>query len=223
MLADIKVFEQHKLQGFGVITANTVQTEDDFVSANWVSKKLIKEQLQTLLNRYEISGLKIGLVSDLEDLIEWIMMVKKVNEKCLVVWDPVLSASAGFNFNHCLSDLKSVLQLVDYITPNWNEIQQLTQESPMEGAKTLTSFCGVYLKGGHSEDLGKDYLFAQHKVFPINMKVQGTEKHGSGCVLSSAFVANLVKGKPVLKAALQAKRYTEERLVSNPSKLAYHA
>ena len=63
-IADMKTFEQHKLQGLSVITANTIQTEDKFESLNWIDEEVLFCQLNLLLDRYSIRYAKIGLVKD---------------------------------------------------------------------------------------------------------------------------------------------------------------
>ncbi|MDO1511629.1 bifunctional hydroxymethylpyrimidine kinase/phosphomethylpyrimidine kinase [Maribacter confluentis] len=48
------------------------------------------------------------------------------------------------------------------------------------------------------------------------------EKHGSGCVLSSALASNLALDIGLEDAARNAKKYTEEYLNSHPSLLGLH-
>ena len=47
-------------------------------------------------------------------------------------------------------------------------------------------------------------------------------KHGSGCILSSAIAANIALGLDLKTACHKAKTYTETKLSSNKSLLAYH-
>ncbi|MBL4705274.1 MAG: hydroxymethylpyrimidine/phosphomethylpyrimidine kinase [Flavobacteriales bacterium] len=228
ILADVKTFEQHKVQGFGVITANTIQTDSEFDSVNWIANDLVLKQLSKILNHYPIQGVKIGLVPSgkfLERITDFIIETQKNvhNERPLIVWDPVLSASAGFDFEQDFSDLKKTMKGIDYVTPNWNEIEQLTGKPGLEGAKVIADHTKVYLKGGHSKELAKDFLVTPENVYPFNPKQLGTEKHGSGCIHSSALVSNLVNGRSPIQACLRAKRYVENRLQSNGSLLTYHS
>ena len=48
------------------------------------------------------------------------------------------------------------------------------------------------------------------------------QKHGSGCVLSSALASNLMKEIPLEDVCKNVKRYTEEFLNSNESLLGKH-
>lgn len=223
VLADAKTFEQHKLIGMAVNTANTTQTEDTFLAVNWVDQEIVLQQLRTLLGKYQFKFAKIGLIEDLKALDTYLEVLKE--HKVKVVWDPVLKASAGFDMQHDLTDLNTILSKVEFITPNWNEVQSLSGKSDSrKGAELLAQHCSVYLKGGHNEsDLGRDFIY--HKGKEIQFKPMGTkvtEKHGSGCVLSSALAANLTLGYPITKAVLKTKRYVTDFLESNSSLLGTH-
>ena len=39
ILADIKTFEQHKVYGLGISTAQTIQTENTFIAIRWQAEK----------------------------------------------------------------------------------------------------------------------------------------------------------------------------------------
>lgn len=225
VLADVKTFEAHRCSGFAVQTANTIQTEDEFLSVNWIDQSLIKDQLRALCERYSIQGVKIGLIPSLSFMLEILAIVRDLNENLTIVWDPILSASAGFDFKHDLGKLKEVLSKVDYITPNWNEIKQLSGNNySLQGAQALSEVTSIYLKGGHNkESQGKDYLFNENGMRSFNPKAGNYyEKHGSGCVFSSALISNLLRGYPTQKAVLKSKRYIEEFLKSDRSKLGKH-
>lgn len=225
ILADIKTIEANKCLGFAVCTANTIQNEHEFVSPNWMTEKEVFAQLEVLMKIHKFEYVKIGLISSFEFL-------RKINSKLItqtpslkIIWDPILSASAGFDFNHDLSELKTVLKDVYMITPNWNEIKQLSgNEDALAGAALLAQFTHVYLKGGHHPTAkGKDYLFFDGKVNVFNSKKKvNYEKHGSGCVFSSALTSNLAKKYPVVKACLRSKNYMYKFLNSSPTLLGTH-
>jgi len=220
ILADTKTFEQHKLQGLSVVTANTMQTEDEFISVNWIEAEFMFQQLGLLLDRYKIRYAKIGLIKDASTLKRLLAILNERNITCL--WDPILSSTTGVDFHRQLDGFRELLPKIDYITPNWPEIKELSGENGVEGGKLLSKVTKVYLKGGHSDQLAKDYLIKNGKVTSFKPKIIGFPKHGSGCIFSSALLANLALGYPEIKACLRAKRYTEIRLRSNESLLAYH-
>lgn len=230
ILADVKVFEQHRCLGFAVNTANTIQTEDDFASVNWVNEDLVFEQLNKLFECYVFSYVKLGIMPSLDFVKRVVHCLKESNPNVCVIWDPVLASSSGFTLLDKGQDFSGFVELVSkvfLITPNWNEVKRLSNEDDAQkGAKRLSEYVNVYLKGGHNDaDAGKDYLYPiKGKTYPLNPKNkrEAYAKHGSGCVFSASLLSNMALGYPVLKAALRAKRYTERVLVSNKSLLGYH-
>jgi len=225
LLADVKTIEANKCAAFAVCTANTIQNETEFISPNWIDEKMVFAQLDILLKEHQFEFVKIGLIRSLEFLKKTIQKLKTNNQQPKIIWDPILSASAGFDLGYDLSELKEVLKEVYIITPNWNEVKQLSgNEDAQLGAEQLAQFTNVYLKGGHNPDRkGKDYFYFEQKIFPFNPKVNVRyEKHGSGCVFSSVLTANLALGFPIIKACLRSKSYMYKFLNSSPSLLGTH-
>lgn len=223
ILADIKTIENNACLGFAVQTANTIQNEDVFEKVNWVNQNVIFQQLDILLRNHKFDFVKIGLIED----IEFLNKLKEIEgfAKSKIIWDPVLSASSGFNFEQNLEGLNEVLKKIYLITPNWNEIKILSgNNDALNGASELSRFTKVYLKGGHNEEnLGKDFLFSDGIENVFNPKKGNyTAKHGSGCVFSSVLTVNLAKAYPENKAILRSKRYIERYLSSSKTKLGHH-
>ncbi len=200
------------------------------MSINWVSEDVALTQLELLLKTYPISCVKIGLVKSLDVCIKLVDVILAKNSAAKIIWDPVLSASAGFTFHDNINAdlLNKLLDRIYMITPNWEEVLQLlpNEKEALLAAKALSKHTNVYLKGGHNtEDVGKDYLFTPNeKTYPFNAKLKRTAyaKHGSGCVLSSAIASNLTLGYPMLRACLKAKQYTTRLLESNAGLLGFH-
>ena len=162
ILADIKSFENLKTLGLGVITANTIQTEDTFVKPNWVKEEDTLEQLNTVLSKYKIEFCNIGLIESESVLKGVIKTLKSHHPKIKIIWDPIISSSSGFDFHQGFS--KEILNELFLITPNLNEIHAFGSEKKdaKEIALELSSLCHVYLKGGHSkENKGKDFMFTK--------------------------------------------------------------
>ncbi len=225
LLADIKTMEMHRCIGFAVQTANTIQTEDRFESPNWIDEATVLKQLDFLLEEYTFDYVKIGLIHNLTlvNTISKKLMAK--NSQTKIIWDPVLSVSAGYDFDHDLSNLTNVLAHIYMLTPNWNEISRMSNEKdPLKIGEELSKHCKVYLKGGHNTThLGKDYLIYNGETRSFNPKIgEYHPKHGSGCVFSAALVANLAKGYPEQKAILRSKRYVEQFLASTKTLLGHH-
>jgi hydroxymethylpyrimidine/phosphomethylpyrimidine kinase len=224
ILADIKTFEQNRVQGMSIITGNTVQTESKFLQVDWVNEAFIFEQLEALINQYQFDYIKVGLIPNLAFFFRLLNHPKLKQTK--FIWDPILSTSSGFDFEHNLEELNQVLSKVYLITPNWHEIKALSGNSNSKlGAIELAKLTNVYLKGGHAdEEIGKDFMYANNgKVYPFNNRARyASEKHGSGCIFSSALTAQLALELPMIKACLKSKKYITEVLESNKGLLGYH-
>ncbi|GAA4275347.1 hydroxymethylpyrimidine/phosphomethylpyrimidine kinase [Aquimarina mytili] len=238
--ADIKTLESLKCYGLAVCTANTIQNDIEFKTCNWAEVEIIKNQIQILFDRFDIDFVKIGIIENWKVLNEIIDFLISRNENVKVVLDPILRSSSNFDFrnsNVSSSDLDfnrngienqfdEILNKIYLLTPNYQEIEQLyTDKTIVETIKHIISKTNLFLKGGHREEAkGKDELFTvTREHFKLNPKGKNSyEKHGSGCVLSSAIIANLALGFPLLKACYRGKRYTEKYLSSNKTLLGYH-
>lgn len=223
ILADIKTCEALHCQAAAIQTANTIQTDNSFQSVKWEDASFVIEQLSSLLNRFSFDVLKVGIVQNWELLHEIIELVLAKNKETKVVLDPVLKSSTDYAFHENIEQntFEQVLAKTFLVTPNYNEIKSIYPKlSVEETIEQLCSFTNVYLKGGHNkEKLGKDYLYTSNgKSFTLNPKLSPVfEKHGSGCVYSTAVSAYLAKGFPLLKSTYKAKRFTEKFLASDKS------
>jgi hydroxymethylpyrimidine/phosphomethylpyrimidine kinase len=228
VLADIKTFEQIGVYGLAVTTGITYQNDNEFEGVHWLSYIKIKKQLLPLLDAYKIKFVKIGLVENLKVLKKVIRLLKKHNPDIVIVWDPILKATAGFDFHKKLSQktLRPVLESVSVITPNWNEIRPLSGEKDeVSGAEKIAAYCNVYLKGGHSiETPATDMLWIGKRLDILHPEgISELDKHGTGCVLSSAIAAYLALGNSMHHSCVLAKSYTYRLLTSNTTRLGYHA
>lgn len=227
VLADVKTFEQHRCLGMAVITAWTVQTEDRFSRLEPFGTEQIMAQLEPLLCRYPVSYLKVGLFPDAGQLLLLLQWLKILNPEIRIVWDPVLSASAGYAFAGGIDKelLQQLLRHIYLLTPNVAEARSLADTgSELDAAARLSEHCMVLLKGGHSAAApGTDYLYSKGNRVALPPAVSGAwPKHGSGCILSAAITAQLALGAAPEQACRLGKQYIEQVLNSNPQLLAYH-
>lgn len=229
VLADVKTFEQHNCLGMAVLTGNTNQTETDFISVDWMEREKIISQLTPILENYQVSAVKIGIVENLETLSGVIDVVRASAASVPIVWDPVLAASSGFELHEVFDRTlqEKILGSVDLVTPNVNEARKLIgEEDEIEAAFQLGNYTSVLLKGGHSTvrqgiDLLIENQIPKEIAGAISKKLR--PKHGSGCILSAAIASNLALGANLPDACRNAKNYIERRLASNTNLLAYHA
>lgn len=218
VLADVKTFEQLKTQGMAVITANTIQTENHFIAIEWQDIPTIQKSIETLMHRYAIKVVKIGIVKDFMFLKSIVDTIKANNSEVFIIWDPVITSSSGFTFfrEDDLKVLPQVLSDIDLLTPNFDEYEML-ESLLIESNKVL-------IKGGHrKEQVGVDILrIGTHEIAILPDAVSVSPKHGSGCVLSSAIAAHIALGRDLETACRLGKKYIEHYLNSNPSLLGHH-
>ena len=228
LLADIKTFEQHKVYGLGISTAQTLQTEDEFFAIRWEDEKDILQSLEIMLSHYDVKTVKIGIIENINRLEKVVSFIHQKNKMVKVVVDTVIKSTSGFNFwNEKMNEelLFETLSKVFLITPNYNEAMQLLpSKNAKEAAQKLSACCNVLLKGGHNnEETGVDYLYMKNSM--ERLRGSGGEmnaKHGSGCVLSAAITANLALGFDLTTSCINAKKYVEQFLSSNKTLLGYH-
>lgn len=229
LLADIKTFESNRVYGLGVCTALTVQTDQHFLSVEWVPPNQVMEQARPLLNRFRPIYCKIGIVPDVQVLLKLVRSLHTLRPGIRIVLDPVLKASTGFAFHTGIEQTawQQVLSYLYLLTPNYEEAQALGGHSDGQiAAARLSRHCAVLLKGGHRpEQTGWDTLYGPGEPLPYSLRPsRGTlyAKHGSGCVLASAITAQLALGHTLPVACANAKEYTEKYLASHSSLLGYH-
>ena len=228
ILADIKTFEQHKVYGLGINTSLTLQTADQFISIRWETENAILQSLETMLENFSISVIKIGIVENCSRLKNIVRFINLKNKNIKIIIDPVIKSSSGFNFWNEIFDKEQLAEIFSFcflITPNYEEATQLLPATDAKiAAQQLAQYCAILLKGGHNNaEPGVDFLYQQQEcssLLPIAGVVSG--KHGSGCVLSAAITANIALGDDLLTACTKAKIYIEQFLSSNNTLLGYH-
>jgi hydroxymethylpyrimidine/phosphomethylpyrimidine kinase len=229
ILADTKCFEQHQVYGFGICTALTVQTDTDFISIEWVGTEKIIAQLEPLMDKFNITACKIGLIEDLFELEYVIRYLKWKAPDIKIVVDPILKASAGYAFHNWADEIEKIAQVltrIDLLTPNYLEMESLSGSLKVqEAAKAWSKLCPVLLKGGHNTaEPGTDYLFEGAQIHEFKSgPFLPYAKHGSGCVLSASITANLALGRSLPVSCTLAKEYINCFLNSNKTPLGYHA
>jgi hydroxymethylpyrimidine/phosphomethylpyrimidine kinase len=227
ILADIKTFEANNVLGMGVVSALTFQNDIEFEGVHWVNVNDMLKQVFILHKRFSFNAVKIGLIKDYETVNTIVTLLSAAMPSVRIIWDPIMKASAGFQFHETIGKEKlfPILKKIYLLTPNTDEIAFLSGSSnPMESAQALSDHCNVLLKGGHNEsERGTDYLFTRvtrERIEPFEQHVYS--KHGSGCVLSSAIAASLAQRNDLITACRDGKKYTEQFLLSNQFLLGTH-
>jgi len=226
--SDIKTFEAHGIYGLAVCTAVTVQNDIDFKECHWIATEVIISQIETLFKRFQIPVVKIGIIESWEVLSLVLDTLHTLNPTVKIILDPIIKATAGFDFhsNESQDLLDKIWNQCYIITPNYNEINFLYPNLNLE--ETIAHIAiktNIYLKGGHRVNRkGWDEVYHSKIVMislpPIAESIP--DKHGSGCVLSSALASAIFFEKNLEDASKNTKQYTEIFLNSNTSLLGTH-
>lgn len=219
LLSDIKTLEQHRVSGLGVATCVTMQNHESISEVQWFDFYTIRKQIDTLFEVYSINCVKIGVVPNWSLLNQIIDHLLQYNNQLNIVLDPVLISSSGFRFCEVPDDAlrNDVLSKVYLITPNQTEFNAIF------GTDEKTE-CHVLLKSVSFGNTGTDTLIKKSgELLSFEAEHVGTEKHGSGCVLSSSIAANLAKGESLESSISLAKRYIENYLSNSETLIAQHS
>jgi hydroxymethylpyrimidine/phosphomethylpyrimidine kinase len=228
--ADLKTFAAHGVYGVAAITALTVQSTQGVRSLEPVRPSLFRETLECLAQDVSLDGVKLamlagaGLVAEAEHFLR-----ARPGLHAKVVLDPVLRSSSGAGLLDAEGTAllrERLLGVVDWITPNLNELALLTgvevraREQVPAAAERLARQAAsignpdiaIVVTGGHL-DRPDDYLLLQGKGSWLpGERVETRSTHGTGCAFSSALLAELVLGRTGVDAVEAAKRYVTAAL-----------
>ena len=154
VLADVKALEANGVYGLAACTALTVQNDVAFERVRWVPLADIQDQIRVLLTRFRVDFIKLGLVESLPDLLGLIRWLKAQNPAVHLIWDPVLKATAGYEFHARPNPqlLAAICRELTLLTPNQPEALRLYPANTAQtAAAALAAWCPVLLKGGHAD------------------------------------------------------------------------
>jgi hydroxymethylpyrimidine/phosphomethylpyrimidine kinase len=226
VLADIKTFAAFGCFGAAVITSLTFQNTTGVFGAEHQTGRVIRGQIDPLLDDYQIAGVKIGMLPTREAIDVVAEVIEKHSLKNIVV-DPVMVSTSGHEL--VAGDVarhlsERLFPLANLITPNIPEAAALTSleidnvEEMAAAARKLQGICpAVLVKGGHLKDEAADVLVQDSgmRIFRTAL-VQTRNTHGTGCTLSSAIAALLACGSDLSTAVARAKAYVTRAIQSAP-------
>ncbi len=229
--ADIKAMQSFSVHACSVVTALTAQNSLGLEAINPVANEVIESQLQALAADMPATVIKIGLLANVrqvELVAEHLRYYKaKWPTPPRVVYDPVAIASSGepLTEEDILDAVRQeLLPLVDVLTPNTRETQQLTgvyligADAVREAAKAVCDLGvgSVVIKGGHWDYPAGyciDYCLEGEREYWLgNPTLVAPHDHGTGCSFASALAACIAKGYPLKDAFILAKAYINQGL-----------
>lgn len=224
--SDIKTMEATGSYGLGVCSGITIQNQDELRDIYWVSIDEINKQCGILFEKNRPQFIKIGIVESLSVLNRLCENLLKTIPEAKIIWDPVLQSSSGYNLHNDLSLTSSIFEKIFLVTPNTPEMHRLFGAQLSHSA--IQSVCklhnmNILWKGGHNgSQTSEDILFTQDKVVRFSVVRGGTDKHGTGCVYSSALASFLAQGFSLETACSKAQLYISDFLCSSSETLGFH-
>jgi hydroxymethylpyrimidine kinase/phosphomethylpyrimidine kinase len=226
---DLKCFAAANVHGCSVLTAVTVQNTAGVRSANPLSPRLVREQLEAVYDDFSIGAVKTGMLHNAA--IVRVVAEKLEKERTPLVVDPVLSATRGAPLAR--ADLagairKRLLPLALLAAPNIHEAEELAGVK-IDGLESMKEACArlhglgarnVLIKGGHLPGGNSSDLFYDGEFHILMGRRLDRDVHGTGCMLSAFIAGHLARGLCLAEAVLLAKaRVTGAiRLATRPGK-----
>lgn len=214
---DLKTMSAIGVYGATVITAITSQNTMGVKSVMAVPAEVVKSQLDAVLSDLRVEAVKIGMVPNAaiaHTVATTLSDYKKAHPLCSIVYDPIMVSTSGHLLMEadCIDRVcRELLPLCTLVTPNLPEAQCLLAHA----AQPLTQAYKTHflVKGGHAEgeeladvlylSTGEIYRFPTQKIHTHNL-------HGTGCTLSSAIAAYLLRDNDLPTSIKRAKSVLEK-------------
>lgn len=223
--ADIRAFHVFGLHACTVLAALTAQNPSGVRSVVVQDPAFIEDQLDAVLEAYEVGALKTGMLASAEVIAAVAGRIGKQTNIQKVV-DPVMVATSGAKLlrDDAIDVMKSLLlPMATLITPNLPEAGVLldrevrTRDEMAAAAAELSCRfgCAVLVKGGHqAENVAEDVLFEkdQWTWYATPAVLNPLSTHGTGCSLSAAIAASLAIGRDLRAAVAEGKAYVYESI-----------
>ena len=212
--ADLKTFQAIGVYGTGIVTALTAQNPYKFFSTLPVSPEYIEEEIDSVMDSYEVEFIKTGMLYSPEIIKLVSEKIKEYDLKAVV--DPVMVATSGGDLTK--QDLakafnKYLLSHSILTTPNVSEAEKLSgvkiqnKEDALKASQKIK--CNNIITGGHLDGLNTiningDVYFKKQKL------IKTDNLHGTGCNLSAAIVAYLAKNNDLNSSISKSLDYVYE-------------
>ncbi|HIQ49460.1 MAG TPA: bifunctional hydroxymethylpyrimidine kinase/phosphomethylpyrimidine kinase [Aquifex aeolicus] len=224
VLADIRTFRKFGIYGVAVITAIVVQNTQEVFEVFPLPSEVVRKELEALFGDINIQGVKIGMLAN-SGITEEIYNFFKEKNLDFIILDPVFRSKSGKTLldEEGIKVLKEKLIKLTYlITPNVPEAEILcgkkinTIEDVYKCAKIIKGLGtkNVLIKGGHLKgETSIDILYDGKDFYEFKAeRIEGKKPRGTGCVFSSAILANLIKGARLIEAVKTAKEFITEAI-----------
>ena len=226
--ADIKTISAMGCYATSAITAVTVQNTLGVKAVHPIPLDILEGQIDAVLSDIGTDAIKIGMLHSAEaaNIVANMIAKYRINN---VVLDPVMVSTSGHRLveENAIEVIQNrLMSLSRVITPNIPEAEilagyKIEGEKDFEKVARLLSHnsgVSVLLKAGHLN--GKylvDYFYnaEDNTITKLpSRRIETPNTHGTGCTLSSALAAAIARGEDLTTAALSAKKYIEQAIIS---------
>ncbi len=210
LLMDVKVLTLHGIRASAVPSALTFQSYSRFEDWVPVDSGAFERLLKLIFEDLKVEGVKLGMLATSEIVEKTAFYLERYRPQIRwIVADPVLKATLKgplFKGEAYVETLKKRLfPLVDVLTPNLTEAEDLTGvkvrdlEDIKEALYILQGFgirFPVITGLKREERILSFFPGKKEELRCFSVRALPAEFHGTGCALSSALLAYLIKGHP---------------------------
>ena len=223
--ADLKTFEAFGVFGTSVITVLTAQNTTGVRSIYPVEPQFIKEQIQAVLEDFDVKAIKIGMLLNKQIILTIKDIIKELYIP--IVLDPVFISKAGSPLldDDAIESMKELFEYVELITPNQFEANALFGYKFGDSDSLKPIFeapCKVLIKNQihtiNEKERSFDTLhYGRDKQVFDTPYLESNNTHGTGCSFSSAIAANLALGHNLTDSIKISKQFIYEAIKNAPN------
>ena len=238
--ADLKTFAAFQVYGMSVLTGVTAQNTVGVQGVHYLDPEFVEQQLASVFDDLGADALKTGMLGS-EEITRTVARFLRNRQVDNLVVDPVMIAKGGqalIDDQAKQTVLRELLPLATVVTPNIPEAEELcgyaiqSWQDSHRAARDLVQMGAqaVVIKGGHAqqewlletpwsgvagESSAVDVVFdGTDFTYFVTPRIESAKTHGTGCTFSSAIVAGLATGHPLLDAIAAAKSFIYEAIAS---------
>tara|TARA_B100000029_G_C17553070_1_gene950789 strand:- start:963 stop:1742 length:780 start_codon:yes stop_codon:yes gene_type:complete len=228
--ADLKAAKDLNAYCLNALTVITSQNSKKIFETFHLPLKIVISQIKSLINEYNINGVKIGLIANKLLANEIVNIFKFFDKSIPIVIDPIYKSSTNKVFisqKDYLYIYKKLSELSPYFTPNIVEAKIMSMMKNSETAtieeitnSILKNYKGTFVitGGDYDKEYSTDHLILENKRFIFkSRKIKKGNTHGSGCCFSTALAVFLARGVKIDSAVRKSKEYVRRKIKNSPN------
>ncbi|MGO2082641.1 hydroxymethylpyrimidine/phosphomethylpyrimidine kinase [Vagococcus sp.] len=226
--ADVRTFQRFEIPSCQILTCIvTVPSDTGEVDIYDMPLSLFEKELASLGDGSQFSGIKVGMLANLEIAKQVSLFLKKIVVDIPIVIDPVLALKeSGFGMSTEIVHFfkQELLPLATVITPNLHEAELLSNHQGIETIAEMeqvaqelhqANIANIVIKGGlrFPGDEALDLLWSNQQLTLFKQrKLANYHNNGAGCTFASAITVGLIQGKTLIQSVAQAKSFVYQAI-----------